>query len=395
MAGDLKTGGDLCMATAARRERIVVLDVVRGVAVFGILLVNMRFFGTPLQALQWRITFWPQWWDRLTDTLIEVFAAGKFLSIFAFLFGYGMVIMSERVEARGLRFGPTYVRRLLALAAFGLIHGLFIWFGDILFHYALVGFALLLLRRLKPKAMLTWAIVLLSLLPALVLLAGPGGVALDPELEPIVRERAAEDARLYATGSYWDIQPLRTREWVTSTLNHVTFYTHILGLFLLGAYFAKGRLLHDVGASRATLAKLAKGTGAGGVALTAVSQVMPEFAYVAGGPVIGLFYVSTLALLTTEPTWRRRLTPLAAVGRMAFTNYIFQSIVCTFIFYGYGLGLYGRVGPLASTVLAVAIFAVQVVFSRRWLARFSMGPLERVWRALTYGPGAARTIAVR
>lgn len=377
--------------TATGQDRIQILDVVRGVAVFGILLVNMRFFSTPLQALQWRVSLWPQWWNELTDGFIDIFAAGKFLSIFAFLFGYGMVVMQERVEARGQRFAPVYARRLLALALFGLIHGLFIWFGDVLFHYAVVGFVLLALRRLGARAALTWAVILLSLLPLLVLLAGPGQTALSPELEALVRRRAAEDAVVYGTGSYGDIQPLRVREWKESALNHLTYYPHILGLFLLGAYFAKERILHDVAASRGLLRRLAMWTGAAGVVLTALWFVLPDFAYIAGGPVIGLFYVSLLGLLAASPAGQRWLTPMAYVGRMAFTNYIGQSVTCTLIFYGYGLGLYGQVGPLATTLLAVAIFAVQAAASRAWLGRFSMGPLERVWRQLTYGSAASRS----
>jgi len=384
-------GGDGSVATAARPERIHVLDVVRGAAVFGILVVNMGFFSTPLEALEWRLSLWPQWWNRLADALIDIVFSGKFLSIFAFLFGYGMVLMQERVEARGQPFVPVYLRRLASLALFGLIHGLFIWFGDILFHYAVVGVLLLALRRLEPRAMLTWAVVLLSLLPSLLLLAELAGAAPQPVPEDVLRARVEAIAAAYATGTHAEIQPLRVQEWRESVANHVTFYSHILGLFLLGAYFAKRRLLHDVAAARDEWWRIAKWTGAGAAALTVIWFVMPDFAYVAGGPVIGLFYVSVLALLMTNPAWQRRLMPLAYVGRMAFTNYIAQSVTCTLIFYGYGLGLYGKVGPLGTTLLAAAIFALQVAASRAWLARHSMGPLERVWRLLTYGPAVARS----
>lgn len=374
------------MPAVSPKERIQILDVARGIAVFGILLVNMRFFSASLQTIQWRITLWPERWNVLTDAIIDVFVSGKFLSIFAFLFGYGMMIMRDRAEATGRPFVRIYARRLAALAVFGLIHGLFIWFGDILFHYAVVGFALLMFHRVEPRQLLVWAVILLSLLPTMVLLSGvsASGALLDAETEAWVMERIARDEMIYSGGSYAEIQQVRTVDWVTSAFNHITFYPQILGLFLLGAYFAQRRLLHDVRETRATLAKLAWWTGGAGLLLTLAHGAMPDLAYVAGGPVIGLFYVAVLGILMSSPTWERRLRLFAPVGRMAFTNYIMQSVICTLIFYGYGLGLYGQVGPLAAGGLAVAVYVLQIVVSRAWLNRFRMGPLERVWRTLTY-----------
>lgn len=381
------------MQAVSDKERIHVLDVTRGIAVFGILLVNMRFFTASLQTIQWRISLWPEWWNAMTDRLIDVFVSGKFLSIFAFLFGYGMVIMKDRVEARGQPFARIYARRLAALALFGLAHGLFIWFGDILFHYAIVGFALLLLHRAEPRTLLTWAVILLALLPVVVLLSGASGpeAMLDSETEAWVVERIAYDELVYSRGSWADIQQVRIVDWLTSAFNHVTFYPQILGLFLLGAYFAKLRLLHDVLETRGALVKLAWWTGGAGLLITIAQPAMPDFAYIAGGPIIGLFYVAVIGILMSNPVWQQRLMLFAPVGRMAFTNYILQSVVCTLIFYSYGLGLYGQVGPLAATGIALAIYIVQIFVSRAWLARFRMGPLERLWRRLTYGRAAGAT----
>lgn len=374
------------MQAVPTKERIQILDVIRGLAVFGILLVNMRFFSASLQTIQWRISLWPERWNVLTDTLIDVFVTGRFLSVFALLFGYGMMMMRERAEAAGRPFVRIYARRLAALALFGLIHGLFIWFGDILFHYAVVGFVLLLFHKAEPRTLLVWAVILLSLLPAVVLLTGPSGseALLEPETEAWVWERIAHDQAVYSSGSYAEIQQARVMDWLTSAFNHITFYPQILGLFLLGAYFAKCRLLHDVQATRSTLVKLAWWTGGAGLLLTLGHNTLPDLSYIAGGPVVGLFYVAIVGILMANPTWERRLLVFAPVGRMAFTNYILQSVVCTLIFYGYGLGLYGQVGPLAASGLAVAVYVVQIVVSRVWLNRFRMGPLELVWRTLTY-----------
>lgn len=367
-------------------ERIQVLDVARGLAVLGILVVNIRFYSSSLQAIQWGISLWPQWWNEATETLIDMFVSGKFLSVFAFLFGYGMIIIRDRVEERGRSFTALYIRRLMVLAAFGLIHGLFIWFGDILFHYALLGFVLLLFHKAKPRTLLVGSVILLSLLPALVLLGGAGTEAnvLDSATEAMVREWIAHDEAVYSGGSYAEIQRARLMDWNASAMNQVVFYPQILGLFLLGAYFANRRLLHDVKAARGTLVNIVRWTGGAGLALTMASNAVPGLAAVAGGPVIGLFYVTALGVLLTHPVWQRRLMPLAFVGRMAFTNYIMQSVVCTLIFYGYGLGLYGQVGPLVRTVLAVSLFLLQVRVSGAWFKRFRMGPMEWLWRRMTY-----------
>lgn len=379
------------MEASTAKERIHTLDVIRGAAVFGILLVNMRFFSSSLEVLRWRLSRWPEWWNAAAELFIDVFVAGRFLCIFAFLFGYGMIMMQERAEAAGRPFARIYARRLAALAVFGLIHGLFIWFGDVLFHYAVVGFLLLAFRRAEPGRLLAWAVGLMSLLPMLVLLASlAGGPALPLVPAPDVQARIALDEAVYSGGTYAEIQRLRVRDWIDSAFTHITYYPHLLGLFLLGAYFARAGLLHDVRANRALLVRLAWRVGAAVAAVTAAYAWAPAFSYVAGGPVVGLFYILVLGILMTHPVWERRLRRLAPVGRMAFTNYIAQSVVCTLVFYGYGLGLYGRVGPLAATAGAVALYALQAAASRAWLRRFPAGPLERLWRRVTYGPEAHR-----
>ena len=114
-----------------KRYRIQSLDITRGLAVLGILLVNMRFYSTSLQAIQWQVELWPSWWDQVVTALLRLLVEGKFLAIFALLFGYGMVMSYQRAIEAGVRFVPMYTRRLLILAVFGLIHGLLVWYGDI------------------------------------------------------------------------------------------------------------------------------------------------------------------------------------------------------------------------------------------------------------------------
>lgn len=388
------------MRATAVGERIQLLDIARGFAVLGILFVNMMFYSTSLQAIQWRIQMWPAWWDKAVQTAIEIFISGKFLAVFSFLFGYGMIVFKGRAEQKGRRFVPLYARRLFLLMVFGLLHGWFIWFGDILFHYALLGFVLLLFHNRKPRTLLVWAVVLLSLLPLLVLLGGADtAVPLDPEFEAWIQQSIVRDDTVYSSGSYREIQSQRLSDWSASAFNQVVFYPQILGLFLLGAYFARRTLFHDAPTNRRAVVRLALWTGGPGlliavlpVVLQAAGNTVPDvserlsaLSAAVGGPLLGLFYVATLALLLDQRRWQATFGPIAAVGRMAFTNYIGQSIMCTFIFYGYGLGMYGRTGPLANALLAIGVFALQLWLSAAWLKRYRMGPLEWVWRAATYG----------
>lgn len=363
----------------------------------------MRFFSTSLQALQWQIVLWPSTWDRVTETVLDLFVTGKFLAIFAFLFGYGMVLFRDRAWAKGRRFSPVYCRRLLVLAAFGLLHGWFIWFGDILFHYALLGGALLLFRNSRSNTDLAIAIILLLLVPLLLLISGAAASVpeLTPEFEASVRRWIARDQAVYGNGSYVEVLPQRFMDWRISAFNHLVFYPQILAMFLFGTYFAKRGLLHDPSAHRVTLVNIAWLTAAIGVPLTfgtpllrkmagggwmALVNQLDVFRQLVGAPVLGLFYITMLTFwLTRRPRMQTVLSPIANVGRMAFTNYIVQSVICTLIFYGYGLGWYGKVGPASNALLALLIFVLQTAFSNWWFGRFRIGPLEWVWRVLTYG----------
>lgn len=182
-------------------QRIHVLDIARGLATFGILLINMTFYSTSLQAIQWQLPLWTDPVNQAIRTFLHLFAEGKFLAVFAFLFGYGAVILRERTLQKGRKFGPLYFRRLVALLVFSLVHGWLIWFGDILFHYALLGFVLLAFLSRKPRTLLMWSVALLSVLPALMLLGGDAMVP-DAELQQLLQEAVARDTAVYSTRTY-------------------------------------------------------------------------------------------------------------------------------------------------------------------------------------------------
>jgi uncharacterized protein len=394
-------------------ERLVVIDILRGFALFGILVVNMIYFAHPIYRgvidLSWASSI-----DRAAELVIKLFAEGKFFTMFSFLFGLGLAIQLQRAAAKGARFTPLYVRRLLVLLMFGLMHALLFWWGDILTYYATLGGVLLLFRNTAPRRLLMWALIFLVV--PLVLNAAVVGIT---ELARTTPEGAAQiEASLergrqeyltaydralavYSGSSFTAMIPQRVADWSLQTVgvvfNGLMFV--VLTMFMLGLYVGRQKLLHESGQHLALFRRvLLWGVILGGignvlyvVASAASDVLVPTWTslaamagYVLGMPALSLAYAAGLVLLIQRPAWRQRLLPLAAVGRLALSNYLLQTLVCTTIFYGYGLGLYGQVGPAVGLVLTLVIFGLQIPLSIWWLRLFRFGPAEWLWRSLTY-----------
>jgi uncharacterized protein len=395
------------------QERIQTIDVLRGFALFGILLVNMGLFHSSLYQLLLGSP-WTSAADRAAQWFIHAFAEGKFYTIFSFLFGLGFALQLERAEARGARIVPTYARRLLVLLLIGLAHAILLWFGDILVTYALLGFVLLLFRKRHPRTLLVWAAILL-LLPILLTAALTGLTALGgttPEGQAMMQEVeaqnltlfegfATEATRIYAQGSYGEQVRQRLIDLAFTYIGTaMQMFPLVLAMFLLGLYAGKRRLFQEV-TQHLPLARKALAWGlviglpsnllfafnydAFRALTSSVWSIVGTIAFSVGAPALSMAYVAGLTLLMQREAWQRRLAPLASVGRMALTNYLLQTVVCTTIFYSYGLGLFGQVGPAAGILLTIAIYALQIPFSVWWLRRFRYGPMEWLWRTLTYG----------
>ncbi len=394
-------------------ERIQVLDVLRGLAIFGILLVNIPFFAGPTIYDQGAgIVRFAAWYDRLATWLIRFLAEGKFYTLFSFLFGLGLFVQMTRAEARGTAFVPLYIRRLLVLLLIGLVHAFLIWSGDILVTYALLGFPLLLFRKRAPKTLLRWAVALmflpllfygLSTLAVVAANASPqGATQIERSFRAAVTSneaRAEQSIRAFGRGDFPDIMAQRVQD----TLLGYTFLPFaapsVLAMFLLGLYAGRRGVFVDVAGHLALIRRvLAWGLGLGlaGNLIYAFGQeltnravpsplgLLTQAGHTFGAPALCLGYAAAVTLLMQDESWRRRLMPLASVGRMALSNYLLQSLVCTTIFYSYGLGLYGQVGPAPGILLAIVIYLVQIPLSQWWLRRFQFGPMEWLWRSLTY-----------
>jgi uncharacterized protein len=391
-------------------ERITVIDCLRGAALLGIIIANMRGFNAPLTAYFQPHLMWTWMPDRIMQAGVDWLVSGKFITIFAALFGVGFAIQMDRAAARqpGVSF---YTRRMVVLLAIGLVHSFALWWGDILTAYAACGFLLLLFRHRTQQTILVWAHVMywfLVVLFAGVYIGTLFGMELPDDgpgagnLEKVIQ--------VYSQGTIAEIFATRAREWLQAN-GFVLVLTRILGIFLFGLYIWRQGYLQRVSDHLdwwRRSQKLGLVVGLAGNALTvaldwmfhpnpmkpsglAAIQLTIQSAVV---PALSLGYAATVVLLWRDPRWQQRLMPFSYVGRMALTNYLLQSLICTTIFYSYGLGLYGRVGPLADLFLAVGIYSLQVPLSKWWLASHRYGPMEWAWRRLTYGRVVSRPSSV-
>ena len=401
-------------------ERLDNLDVLRGLALLGIALMNVEFFTRPLMDLSGGIAPGARGLDWLADAFVYVFVRGKFWTLFSLLFGMGFAVMLARAQAAGRGFVPVYLRRTAGLLLFGLVHALLVWSGDILVSYALTALVLLAFFRDTPTGRLwkwgTWiwgAITGLMLLGSGAMLA-MGDAAQDPgaaEGAALVESLRAGEIAAYSGGSYAAATAMRMRYFVHALGNNVFMVPLVLGMFLVGAWLVRSGAMERPSAHLPLFRRLAWSGGIAGLALTALSVAIESNPVAAGGmpsadamlamtlhlagsPLLALAYLAVVVLaLQHGAAWLRALAP---AGRMALTNYLGQSVIGTLVFYGYGLGLWGEVSRAWQVLGVVVVFALQLAFSRWWLARFRLGPLEWLWRAFTYWqwPGARAVAAV-
>lgn len=406
------------------RERIAVVDVLRGFALLGILVVNMQFYSTPSGKLFANIPYWQEpvhvWADRIISWFFEM----KFYTLFSFLFGFGIAMQILRAEAKGRGFLGQHYRRMLVLLGIGLFHAFFIWMGDILVTYAVLGCMLSLVSWLRPRWLLVCAFAILAVMVVLylfgALLLGAVSVLVDADLQggllggeearQQLIAQAEEDARIYREGTYWQITSVRARE-VLSVYVAVLFFQgpHVFAMFLLGLYVGRVRWFQDlpktlrlfrrawwVGLIVGGLGTLVTAWLTSHAGFDSFVGMSWKFAGVAtalvAAPALSCFYATSLILLYYRPMVRPCLDLLGPVGRMALTNYLAQSLICSTIFYGstifgFGFGLYGRIGPAYGLVLALAIWTVQVIWSNLWFRGLGLkfGPVEWLWRTLSYG----------
>ena len=394
-------------------NRVTMLDTIRGFALFGILMVNMQYFYQPMFSVMLGFQETGTELDKASTLLIKFLFEGKFYVIFSSLFGYGFAIFLSKPLTAGLSILPVLQRRLGVLLLFGILHLVLIWTGDILIFYSIFGFILLLFIKVSNKGLVKWAIWLVSIpiaLNALLLFfvwmgsqvpeAASAIEAGFAEAAANVRTMAENATRVYTYGSFGEMVLMRLSEYQFLAPGVLFFYPVVLAMFMLGLLAGRLRLIENFAEHlpffrKALWIGLAVGLpfsliyGYSYLKVDPVAMdiysVMHTAGHALGGIFIGMFYVSALVLLASKNKLKTFSAWLSPVGQMALTNYLLHSIICTTIFYGYGFGLYGQIGAFQGVLIAIAIFMVQIPFSRFWMSRFHYGPFEWVWRTLTYG----------
>ncbi len=348
-------------------ERYPVIDILRGIALFGVLMVNLETgFRLPLLELIHNHPVETAWADQLANLLMLRLLEFKAITIFSFLFGVGIAMQAGRFASSGVSIRGFLARRFGWLFVLGTVHMFLIWNGDILMLYAVCGLLLLPSLGLRWQALAVIGAVAMAL-PEFVEIAPsiPSGAAALAEI--------AKARDVYLNGSIVSILAYRWHEaWALIFPLEISILFRTVGLMHWGMAAWRIGILREPELHRGKLlAALALGTVGGSL-------------YPSTPSLLALAYVSALLLLLT-PARAAWLPGLAATGRMALTNYLVQSIVLGFIFYGYGFGLFGRTGSAAGAAIGVAIYLAQIQLSRWWLRHFQFGPFEWLWRALTYG----------
>lgn len=391
--------------------RLHVLDVLRGFSLFGILQANVLVFsGIFFVAIVGDTN--PTQLDKIAGFVIEALVHGKFYSLFSLLFGVGFHVFLSRAETRGGDTRSLFRRRLWLLLAAGFLHATLLWSGDILMLYALVGFALVPFYGLGSRALLAWAAALLAL--PVVAYALMWGVGMTDPLgpPPVDPASAAPDSAggfnpitfMIAgfQGGYLDVLQANLVQLVGRWVDLLITLrpARVLGMFVLGLWIGQQGVARNLDGHPGLLRRVARwGLGLGlplnvagawfaadaapylpGSALGMVEVLTTAIAV----PLLALGYAAGIAVLMRPASASRALMNIAPVGRMALTNYLMQSVICMFVFYGIGLGLYGQVGTAAASGIALLVFAFQVLLSRWWLGRYQYGPAEWAWRRMTY-----------
>jgi uncharacterized protein len=393
-------------APVSEAERIDSLDVLRGFALLGILAMNIGSFSM-ISAAYFNPTAYGDltgangWVWRLTHILVDM----KFMAIFSMLFGAGIVLMTSRAESRGQAVKGVHYRRVAWLIAFGLLHAHLLWYGDILYWYGMCGLVVYLFRRLRPGWLIVWGLSSIAIASALMAMAGwsmqvwpPDALdAFAADWQPTLEMTAAEVAAYQ--GSWLEQMAYRVPKALELETSTFLFWAawRVGGLMLLGmALFKLG--VFSAQRSRAlysTLIALALLVGVP-VIVYGVNWNFSvgwdsrysffygmQFNYWAS-LLVALGWVGLVMLVCQKPSLAPLTRPFAAVGRTAFSNYILQTLICTTVLYGHGLGLFGQLERTQQFAIVLAVWAFQLVVSPIWLRYFLFGPLEWLWRSLTY-----------
>ncbi len=396
-------------------ERIVDLDILRGIALFGILVVNLFLFANPIAILAADSAMWGEWYNQAYLFFSRAFFEGKFITLFSFLFGLGFYIFTERLKEKGMPVRRVYFRRMVLLFIIGMMHAWLLWPGDILVPYAVGGFVIMLFLYRTDKTIKVWIglfiggfLALFTLLIVFVM----WGMSM-PDVAPGIKAGFAESAEgfqdlldrgyeVLVNGTYAEIIEYRGEElafaWSGMFISPMGM-PYIISIFLIGLLIGRKGLLQKPKLLRELLIPRRWKFFIAGFILSVIyattflytDPVFFNYWYLVqmvsilfGAPLMMFGYCGFILKWLDDGKATTFLKRFAPVGRMALTNYIMQSVICATIFYSFGLGLIGQFPPIFILPLALLIFTIQVYLSKWYFSKYKMGPLERLWRLGTY-----------
>ncbi|MUT68397.1 DUF418 domain-containing protein [Paenibacillus sp. NEAU-GSW1] len=380
-------------------NRVRIIDSIRGFSLLGILLCNMLIFQYGMYGKDQLHFFGLSNWDLAMDQVLLIVAERSFMPIFMFLFGYSLFKLRDRLAQSGFTPWRSLVRRFSLLIVLGMLHGFYLWDGDILLPYGAIGFLLLLFVKRKAKTLVIWSAVLSALF------VGSSLLAIASPNEEVGNKDAKIDAYIERSitvigqGSYSDIIKFRAEDPTLLNkgigskilLGFVAMPIMLLPMFLLGIAAAKKGWFHNPHQERRRYWLMVGwliplGAGLKSVCVLLLhdktwSAGLIEF----GGQLLALGYIGAFALalshLSSSSFFR---IAFESVGRLSLTNYLMQSAICTTLFYGYGLGWFGKIGITYGILLAIVIYSFQAIASSFMLRYVQYGPLEYLLRIWTY-----------
>lgn len=384
-------------------NRIETIDVLRGFALAGILYAHMVFWYTGA-ALPAEVYFnYDSTADGVAFGIFGGLVFGKFFSVFSFLFGLSFYL-HFRKDRSGGNYLLVYVWRMFLLFLIGIAHHI-VWRGDILAIYAVLGVLLLFFRRLPDKLLLGMSFLLIINLPSHIydLFESQTFTA---EVDFPMAEEAESYYTLIQTGDFLTVLKANWNSWPAKILYQLESGRLLMtfGYFLLGFYAGRKKIFSRIGNYLSGFRRWNKATERAVLFLLTIGlfmyfmdyvtlpelNVLPQLKWLAGflfsiyNACLTIFYITGITLLFRQKVFRNLLQPLAAMGRMALTNYLLQTFFGLLIFYQFGLGLFDQTSPALNVFLAIVVFYIQVKLSQLWLKNFKQGPVEWMWRSLSY-----------
>jgi uncharacterized protein len=376
------------------QKRIISIDILRGIALFGILLVNVLGFNASFFDFG---GFYNNLSDPSQQSFYNIYislTADKFIFLFSFLFGYGINMQLNKFKGKSKEFNYFFIRRMLLLAVFGILHIVFLWAGDILFLYAITGFVILLIYKLKNSGLVIISMLFYFFIAIWLLFSV--WFSLPDAMSSTCTDCLETALNTYPAGNYFDCLKLRLDEYL-AFLNINAFYylPKVIGIVIMGFLASKIDLFKRVVNNRKAWLVIF-------VLLTLLSTLVyfnfenmvnfdSQFAnavYMLGYEVMNIFVASTyilaVVLISSIGIIAKILKPIANTGRMSLTNYLMQSVILSVIFYGWGFGLFGHQKVTDLVLIAICVYLFQMVYSSIWLKYFDQGPLEALWRKFSY-----------